>query len=387
MSRFGATSNEVINQNIDENIPSNTKKSKSYIWRQFMTFCVERNYKLDAENSNERLAFILKDWAFNMRKIDGSDYKESVIKTIWNTTAKLVQEKYFCEYQRHIDPFKDIIFKEARAARDSKRKLLQAVPEKRKMSSVAITSDEYRNMCLQWDEDTPEGLQKKFFHIAAIELAWRGNEATFSMLHFFKEETDNKGCLTNRIAYNPIFSKTRQGGDKNCADTKWLTQNLKNPEMCPVRLYRKLISKRGIITNDRLFLTVNGKWNKYNNNNWYKNCPIGINTLSKWTKLSAEKIGLDTKKVKITNHSNRATAVSQLLQSGVSEQQAMKITGHGSSNSMKPYLHLSAEHHQNIVNTFRSTPSTSSNNTNNTLHPPNNGHTIQHFYNCTIYNN
>uniref|UniRef100_A0A6P7F496 Uncharacterized protein LOC114326168 n=1 Tax=Diabrotica virgifera virgifera TaxID=50390 RepID=A0A6P7F496_DIAVI len=268
-----------------------------------MMFCVDRNYKLDAENNNERLAFILKDWAFNMRKIDGSDYKESVIKTIWNTTAKLVQEKYFCEYQRHIDPFKDITFKEARAARDSKRKLLQTVPDKRKMSSVAMTSDEYKNMCLQWDEDTPEGLQKKFFHIAAVELAWRGNEASFSMLHFFKEETNNKGCLTNRIAYNPIFSKTRQGGDKNCADNKWLTQNLKNPEMCPVRLYRKLISKRETITNDRLFLTVNGKWNKYNNSNWYKNCLIGINTISKRTKMSAEKIGLDTKKVKITNHS------------------------------------------------------------------------------------
>lgn len=35
-------------------------------------------------------------------------------------TAKLEQEKYFCEYQSHIDPFNDIIFK-----------MLKAVPEKR----------------------------------------------------------------------------------------------------------------------------------------------------------------------------------------------------------------------------------------------------------------
>lgn len=37
-------------------------------------------------------------------------------------------------------------------------------------------------MCLQWDEDTQDGLQKNFFDIAAVELAWRGNKAAFSML-------------------------------------------------------------------------------------------------------------------------------------------------------------------------------------------------------------
>uniref|UniRef100_A0A6P7G4Q1 Uncharacterized protein LOC114337629 n=1 Tax=Diabrotica virgifera virgifera TaxID=50390 RepID=A0A6P7G4Q1_DIAVI len=126
-----------------------------------------------------------------MRKTDGSDYKEGVIKTIWNTTAKLVQQKYFCEYQRHIDPFKDITFKEARAARDSKRKLLQTVPDKRKMSSVAMTSAEYKNMCLQWDEDTPEGHQKKLFHIAAVELAWR-------VLPEFCAQTINVSPITTR---------------------------------------------------------------------------------------------------------------------------------------------------------------------------------------------
>lgn len=79
------------------------------------------NYKLDAENSNETLlnALILKDRAFHMRKIDNSNYKQGIIKTLWNITTKLVQEKYFGEHQKNIDPFKDTLFKEARAARDN----------------------------------------------------------------------------------------------------------------------------------------------------------------------------------------------------------------------------------------------------------------------------
>lgn len=77
ISRFSATLNEVTNQKFDEIIPSNTKKNQNLTYRQFLTFCEKRNYTLDAENSNKRLAFILKNWAFNMRKIDGSDYMES----------------------------------------------------------------------------------------------------------------------------------------------------------------------------------------------------------------------------------------------------------------------------------------------------------------------
>jgi hypothetical protein len=41
------------------------------------------------------------------------------------------------------------------------------------------------------------------------------------------------------------------------------------------------------------------------NKDWDKNT-------NKWTKLGAEAIGIGTKKVKISNHSNRSTTVSQL---------------------------------------------------------------------------
>jgi hypothetical protein len=74
------------------------------------------------------------------------------------------------------------------------------------------------------------------------------------------------------------------------------------------------------ITCEKFFLTPNPFWQKTNSKGWYKNSPIGTNEISKWTKSSAKNIGLDVKRVKITNHSNRAAAVTEFSRSGVGEQ-------------------------------------------------------------------
>ena len=73
-----------------------------------------------------------------------------------------------------------------------------------------------------------------------------------------KEETDNFRNPKGRIEYNSIFSKTTQGGSKKLSDSKWLITNFDNSQMCPVRLFKKLMEKRGnLIQTDRLFLTPN----------------------------------------------------------------------------------------------------------------------------------
>lgn len=353
-TRFGDESLEDIQKNIVSNTPRNTIKSKTYVWKQFLQFCEHKKYQFEQNTPIEKLANILTDWAFNMRKSDGGEYKESVVKTLWNITAKLLQEKYHNEFKITFDPFKDLSFKTARDAKNSKRRQLQAIPEKRRNSSTALTSIDLDNIIKSWDEDTPNGLQRKFFHIAAVELAWRGGEAVACMTKFFSEEINNDGTPTGRLQYNPIFTKTTQGGSQKTCEPKWLATNVFNKEKCPVRLFKKLMSKRGPnIKSDRLFLTPNLAWSKNANSPWYKNMPIGVNEINKWTKSAAERIGLATNKIKITNHSNRATAVSLMASSGIGEQQIIKITGHNTAESIKPYLQLSRAHHENIVTNLR----------------------------------
>ncbi|KAG5884571.1 hypothetical protein JTB14_006596 [Gonioctena quinquepunctata] len=128
-----------------------------------MEFCCEREYELSEHRSLEELALILKDWAVNMRKKDGSEFKEATVKTMWNVSFKLLQEKYYNDYNIMIDPFNNTVFKPARDARDAIRKKLQADPCKRKSSSVSLNLSEVNKIILLWDENTPEGLMRKFY--------------------------------------------------------------------------------------------------------------------------------------------------------------------------------------------------------------------------------
>ncbi|XP_074031508.1 uncharacterized protein [Leptinotarsa decemlineata] len=318
LPRFGIQNDAAIVKIIEENTPKNTVNSKKYTWKIFMEFCDARIYELDGNRTLEELALILKDWAINMRKKDSTEFKEATVKTVWNITSKLLQEKYYKEYNIMLDPFKSVAFKQARNARDAARRNLQTDPTKRKTSSVPLTSNEMSKIINFWDENTPIGLLRKFYHIATVELAWRGGEGAACLVDYFHIEKDNNGSPTNRIECNPIFSKTCQGGSKNCASSKW----------------------------------PNRHW-KTGSDNWYDNMPLGRNIIDGWTKSSAEAIGLDTKQRKITNHSNRATAVSQLAKSGVQEQHLLKITGHNNGNSIKPYLNIDQEHHNQIINIMR----------------------------------
>lgn len=353
MIRFGAFSLNDISENIGKSVSDNTKRSKAYIWGQFTAFCSERNYQFDGETTDIYLANILKDWAYNMRKMDGQDYKESTVKTVWNTTSKILMEKFYNEYGRKINPFDDVTYKEAREARNAKRKELQTIPEKRKQSSTSLCYNEFKKLVDTCDENTPDGLIKKVFYVFSYELAWRGGEATKCMHNFFKPEIDNIGNKTGRIEYNSIFSKTAQGGNKKCADSKWLVTNNNNPSLCPVRLFNKYVEKRRNVSCDRFFLTANPISIAAISKRWYKNVPVGRNTMSTWTHKAAKTAGLDLDRKKITNHSLRASAVTALAKNGVGEEQLIKITGHTSTSSIRPYLQLDEEHHENIIKKMR----------------------------------
>lgn len=388
MSRFGTKSILSIEENVKNSVPKNTVNNKKYVWRQFMLFCEERKYVFNEETQTAKLADILQDWAFNMKKQNGENYKDYTVKTMWNLTAKMLQEKYYNEYHIKFNPFSDIEFKLARDAKSAKRKQLQSNPEKRKSSSVFLKYNEFKKIVDSCNENTPNGLQKKLFFVLSYELAWRGGEGARCQVNYFKMESDKSGNKTGRIEYNPVFTKTTQGGDKPCATSKWLISNKTNTDICPIRLFKKFMQKREDIKNDRLFLTPNPNWNK---GNWFKNTPVGRNVLGQWTSHQAEKTGINTATVKITNHSLRATAVSKLAKQGVGEQQLIKITGHSNTKSISSYLQMDEEHHEQIIQQMRTDEidvqvncsTTSNTQSMATSNKPGNNN---YYYNC-VFNN
>ena len=109
-----------------------------------------------------------------MKRKDGKEYKEAVVKVMWNSTDEQLQDMYYEKFKIKFNAFADIEFNGARAARDAKRRNLQTSPTKRKQSSSALKIEELSNTVSIWNENTPEGLHRKLFHIIGYELAWRG---------------------------------------------------------------------------------------------------------------------------------------------------------------------------------------------------------------------
>ena len=99
MSRFGKENQQVIRQEIQNITSDNTRKSKSCVWKQFVEFCDEKLYNIHDCMSVVQVATILEDYAFNMKKKNFEDYKESVDVVMWNSTAKQLQEIYYEKYK------------------------------------------------------------------------------------------------------------------------------------------------------------------------------------------------------------------------------------------------------------------------------------------------
>ncbi|PSN56005.1 hypothetical protein C0J52_13719 [Blattella germanica] len=313
LKRFGESSNQIEERSLQTQ--QNTKNNRRCVWNQFQQFCNERGYELTNETSTQQIATILTDWAVNMRRSNGEEYKEYSVKTIWNVTAKIIQEKYLKEYNRSFNPFFDQEFKRARDARKAKRKQLQAIPEKRKVSTKALKSEQYRAMIDSCDENTPVGLQFKFYLIASQELGWRGRDGSNCLVHYFREDVSNDGKSPRKIAYNPEFSRSLLRGVPYLLDTKWLVEN-EDISKCPVRLFKLLLQKRTErIKTDYLFLYPNPYYKK--SGVWYKNLPLQSNELSKWTRKCAKKVqlnALDQRTVVYSVHS---------LAGGIPQEQAL----------------------------------------------------------------
>lgn len=96
----------------------------------------------------------------------------------------------------------------------------------------------------------------------SYELAFRGGEAANCSMDFFKEEIYHDVSASNRIEYNPVFSKTCQGGNRGLSNSKWLIRNTVNEDICPVR-YLKLKFEECILKLIVFFLLILGYIKNY----------------------------------------------------------------------------------------------------------------------------
>ena len=165
-------SSQEMEESMNERQKGGKKQKESY-WRVFERFLAEPSNNVSfhpATSNRQEICRVMKKFAFNMKKENEDSYCDSSMKTIWNSVAKQINEKFFQEQQQTINIFEDPAFKAARAARDTARSLIQKIPEKRKVSASAVTAEEAIAMVNVWGIDTPQGLNMTLFIIAGLCL-------------------------------------------------------------------------------------------------------------------------------------------------------------------------------------------------------------------------
>lgn len=108
---------------------------------------------------------------------------------------QICSEKILRYFGIAIDSFSDVRLKSARGARDEK--ILQMKPEERRWDLTAFTYKELLQILKLHDENKPDGPQKNTVNCVT---------------DFFHEGKFNNWASTNRIEYNPIFTKTCPDG-------------------------------------------------------------------------------------------------------------------------------------------------------------------------------
>ena len=172
---------------------------------------------------------------------------------------------------------------------------------------------------------------------------------------------DINGCEYIEFLEDP--TKTRQGGLRP-------NQRVTNPKMfalgrerCPVRLFKRYLSKRpdDLQNSRRFYLTP--KQNVFQTDEiWYTKNPMGKNTISNIMKALIAETPLENCGKKLTNHSIRKTAVKKLKAANVPESSIIKVTGHKSTRGLKSYDPADQNEFReisNALNPLSASPSTS----------------------------
>ena len=94
---------------------------------------------------------------------------------------------------------------------------------------------------------------------------------------------------------------------------------------------------------------------------WYTVRPLGVNTLSGMMVNISTRLGLSQR---YTNHSIRATTVTQLSRAGFQARQIMRVTGHKVESSLTTYSADNSECEKRIISDTLMRPPSSTINTN-----------------------
>ena len=176
-----------------------------------------------------------------------------------------------------------------------------------------------------FDTTSPTQLQEKVWWDIHYNFARRGRENDRQM----KKDTfiisqDASGLKFIEMSFNE-FTKNHRG-DTSDVHPRCYANHTKT---CPVESFQNYLAQ--------LHPEIDCLWQRpsiTNKKSWYMKCPLGVNRLGTMMERISKRLNLSKK---FTNHSVRATTITNLSEAGVEARHIAKLSGHRSLQSIDNY--------------------------------------------------
>ena len=228
-------------------------------------------------------------------------------------------------------------FETSRKALEAKRKDLRRQGKGAKLNAAEALTEGEENALWSAGElgDTdPTVLLHTVWYLCTMHFGWRGvDEHRRVRFGDFEKGVDDDGV--------EFFELKVERGTKTRTGLEGQQDRAFNPRMyatgcerCPVKLLSKYFSLRpahACLLDSPFYIQ---QANLISTETWYKNQPVGVNTLCKFMKTMTENAGVTGKK---TNHSARKTTITKLVEQDINPLHVAQLSGHKNIKSIDSY--------------------------------------------------
>jgi len=363
--RFDSVNDQDVEAMMKSAENENTKKSSNWVVRLLETFVREagllpESTPFDFASIGEdptMMANILTKFFTTAKRADGGDYEPNSIRGIMGGIDRYLaanrKPKVF-----HDSTNPQYVYVQEVAK--SKMKKLKSMGKGNLPNRAApLTDEEIEKLWTsgQLGRQTPRTL---------INTMWWYNSLHFGMRAITEHKQMCWGDIEVKtgsnhrrfLEFNERATKTRTGSSKNDANQNQKAyENPTNPERCPVELYLKyaaLRPKEACTPQSPFYLacsTLPGTPKP--GLKWYKNCPLGINTIGKLMKKMAAAADLTGKNISGTTA--RKTLLQKLNDSGLPPTHIMEKSGHQNMQSVNNYSKMNDAQQMQVSRILNST--------------------------------
>lgn len=317
----------------------NTKKQENNSFKLFTDFLVKKEVPSVADAiHSDKLDDLLEEFFCTIRKNDGGKMKVGSLQAL----RYALNRRFKTEFNRDIT-------NKSTFPKSSKMMLGVVVDLKKEGLGATkhfdkIADKDLETIFTKLDQTVPQQLQWLLFILIQLFFCRRGREniENFSK-STFKVSRDSDG---QHFLYQEEdeLNKNHRENDKEKSIGGRAYENIENPNICPVKIYLRYLSKLHPACN-RLWQYTKASINE-NDTIWFTNRPIGINSIGAWMKSISRFCNLTAI---YTNHCLRVTCIS-ILGEEYCENDIKEISGHKSISSLGIYKKMGDDKRQQISN-------------------------------------